>query len=181
MIRTITILTLGVLMSACSSKLTYNQAVQENQESFTGSDKQSDAQFLVEAKSFSLLEQRLGELAAEKGYAAHVQAFGTTIAEDHRKMNEEIDELADEYDIKVPVEMSPGHMQKYLALKNAQKEAFDDSFAKEIEDVYESHINFFESFATSATNDDIRSFAAKYLGLLRNNETKADKLQNDLL
>lgn len=179
--KKITTFILGICSMACSSTLTYDQAIRENQETFDGSDKQSDAQFLVEAKSFSILEEQVARLAVERGYAAAVQQYAKKIVEDHDEMNEEIDDLAGRNDIKVPVQMSVGHNQKYEELKVTTRAEFDKAFAKVIEDVYESHINLFKVYATTAKDDDIRAFAAKNLGLLRNNEEAADKLEQDLL
>ena len=172
---------IGVTVAACSTSLTYQQAIDKNKSNLSSSDMESDAQFLVEAKSFSLLEEELGKLASERGYAAAVQFYGQKIVKDHEEMNERLNKLASANNIKVPSQMSEGHRQAYKAVAEAGRTNFDKEFISTIEDIYESHINLFKQFATSATDDDVRAFAAKYLGLVRSNEEEADAIEGQLL
>lgn len=179
--KNVIILFFGVAIAACSTSLTYNQAVEKNESNLKSSDMVSDAQFLVEAMSFSILEHKLAQLASERGYAAAVQFYGQKVVKDHEKMNEQLKKLASANDIKVPAQMSEGHKQKYDKVAEASRSDFDKQFISTIEDIYESHINLFKQFATSATDDDIRAFAAKNLGLVRSNEEEADALEEKLL
>lgn len=175
------IFVIGITVAACSTSLTYLQAIEKNRANLKSSDMESDAQFLVEAKSFSVLEYELGKLASEKGYAAAVQFYGQKIVKDHEEMNDRLNKLASANDIKVPSVMSEGHLQKYEQVASADRSKFDEEFIGTIEDIYESHINLFKQFATSATDDDVRAFAAKYLGLVRSNEEEADAIEGELL
>lgn len=172
---------LGVAVAACSNTLTYNQAMEKNQANLETSDLKSDAQFLVEAKSLSILAEELGKMAVTLGYAAEIQSYAEKIAEDHKKINEKIDDLASDHKIKVPVEMSGSHQMQLDEVRRSSREEFDEEFLDAIEDLYRSHIDLYESFATDGSINDLRMFAAEYLNILRSNEERADEIEDDLL
>lgn len=175
------LLIITFVLVGCSKTLTYNEAIDRNQKSLESDELKNDAQFLVEAKSLSLIQEELGKLGASSGYAAEIQSYARQITEDHEKMNKRINELASDLKFTVPVEMSAVHRMRFDEVKSSSREDFDKNFLDAVEDIYRSSIDLFESYATIATVNQIRMFSAEYLSLLRKNEEKADELEDDLL
>ena len=69
--------------------------------------KVDDKKFLKDAATGGLMEVELGKLAAQKGSSDAVKQFGQKMADDHRKANKELKQVASKDNIKVPDALDP--------------------------------------------------------------------------
>lgn len=167
--------------TACSSKLDYNEANKRNERTIESAELKGDARFLVDAKSYSLLLLNLSELALEKVHSTNVQSFANKIIKDHQRLNEQLKQIAGNQKIKLPQEMSETHKLILQNLENANPKDFDRRLVRSVERIYEDNIDLYKSIATAGANDDVRAFAAKALGVLRNNQQRADELEDQII
>ena len=170
-----------IFSGACSSSLEYNEAIEKNNKKLATEELKSDARFLVEAKSYSLLLNQLGELAVQNGYASSIQGYGSQIILAQNNLGEQLEQLAKNEKISLPVTMSESHSRTLGELRNASRQEFDRQFIRSVERIYEDQVELFKSTATTANDDEVRAFAAKNLRNLQDSQQTADRIENDLL
>src|SRR5688500_4123647 len=86
--------TCSVLLAACTNGISHYDAMSKNQRKIHDPKKLSDAEFLVETKSYNILESRLATLAVTSGYSAAVVSMSRQHLEDHNNLAKELDNLA---------------------------------------------------------------------------------------
>lgn len=172
-----------LFLVACSSgkNLSYTDAIDRNNKKIESEGLRQDARFLVDAKSYSILLEQLAELATREGYSRVVSTYAGKMLQDHRSLNEQLMKVAEKQKIALPSKMSETHQQLFDNLKNTERREFDRVFAQTAERVYEDNIQMYKNVATTADNDEIRSFAASKLSLLRTNEQQADALEEEII
>jgi putative membrane protein len=180
---TIFILTMtsSTLILSCSQHLTYQEALDKNAEKIEDSKKLSDAYALVEVKSFAILATRLTELASTKGYSAIVVSMAGKQMDDHRLMTNEVDDLARQKKITLPTTLSDKHKIYLNELTAVNQEDFDKNYISIIRRIHEENIYRLEKMDIEASDEDIRAFAARKLGVLRAHVQEIENVGKDLL
>lgn len=171
----------SIMLASCSQDLTFQEAMNKNQRKIDDPGKLDDAKFLVEAKSFNLLEKKLSQLAATSGYAATVVAMAKKNGKDHDDMDEVIDELARKEKIAVPTVMNETHQADYYKVANADKQDFDKDYINALKEINEENMQRFLTMATEAKDADVRAFAARKLDMLRNQALRMEEVEKQLL
>ncbi len=169
------------LLSGCFSTMTYTKANQKNQDNFTNEGELDDANFLVEAKSASILEIKLAEHAAESGYSAAVVEYSKETYSEDKDLAKEINRAARKNKIKLPDEMGPEHQRVYNQLVAADKRDFDKDYMYALETLHRDNLERYQDFATDGHFDDVRSFAAEHLSLIENHQNMAEEVRDKLL
>ena len=178
---TIIIFLLACIAGSCSQNLTYQEAMNKNQRKIDDPKRLLDANFLVDAKSFSILESKLAELATTTGYASKIVELARKDRDAHSQFSEDLDKLASREKIILPDNMNDQHQSLYYELVKADREDFDKSYLQMLARVNKDVSDQFEKMATDATDGDVRAFAAKKLGLLRDQEKLIDDVEDTLL
>jgi putative membrane protein len=126
-----------------------------------------DQTFLTKAAQGGMAEVDLGSLAAQSAAAADVKAFGSQMVTDHSKANDELKQLAAQKGFTPPAE--PNQEQKDLKAKLSAKSGkdFDKEYMKAMVDDHEKDVKEFEKAAASASDPDVKAWAAKTLPTLR--------------
>jgi putative membrane protein len=140
-----------------------------------------DSNFLVDAKSFSLLETKLAELATTTGYASKIVELARRDVDAHKDFAEDISKLASREKIVLPDNMGDQHQSMYYELVKADREEFDKLYLQMLDKVNEDMSQQFERMATGATDGDVRAFAARKLDMLRNQEKTINDVEDELL
>ena len=170
-----------LLLSSCASNLSYQQAMDKNRRSLESMEKLEDAQFLVEAQSFNLLEIKLNELATEKGYSADLVNFARKNVTAHEDLGDELAKVSRKEKIRIPGEMKSEHDQKLRELSSIARSDFDARFIDVLEDINDEHTRLFEEHASEANDADVRAFAARKLGMLRVNAEEMSRVDDQLM
>lgn len=170
-----------LLLSSCSQELTYREALDKNQKNFDDPGLQEDAEFLVDAKSFNLLEKELINRAVESGYASTLVDMGRAHAEGHESMTEELEKLARNKKIKLPSQMKEEHQSMLAEVSNSDRENFDRDLIRTLKRVNEENKNKYMDMATEAHDPDIRAFSARNLDMLRAHSQSIEDVEDDLL
>jgi putative membrane protein len=173
---------LGALtLASCGGHLSYEKALTKNRQSIESMEKLADAQFLVEAKSFHLLETRLNEAALEKGYSSDLVKFASKNVEDDKDLSKQLSKLSRKEKIKLPSEMKEEHRQLLDRLTSTARSDFDEEFVDILTRVNEDNTRLYEEHSSAAQDADIRSFAARQLGLLRAHAEELEKVDEQLM
>ena len=157
-------------VSACNSNPktadTKEVANEHNEAKFENS-KESDAQFLVNAAEMNLEEIQMGQLAQNKGSMPHVKNLGTMIEKGHTISLKQVQVLAGKKQITLPASLTTDGQNAYKKLLDKSGTDFDKIYADLMVDRHKAAIKKFEAASNSATDPDIRIWAASMLPVLR--------------
>lgn len=171
----------AIMLSSCSSNLTYNEALQKNAKKIEDPEKLEDAKFLVDAASFNLLATKLAEAASKSGYSASLVALAKQNLEEHEDMGKELRKLARKEKIVLPTSMTPDHEKLLAELTASDRRDFDRTYVRILSDINTEDNGKFASMATEAKSEDIRSFAARKLDLFKSHKNELETVNAELL
>lgn len=126
-----------------------------------------DLAFMNDAAPGGLAEVQLGRLAVEKAASAEVKQFAQQMIEDHTKAGEKLKKLAAQKKVTLPPEVMPKAKQTKEKLTKLQDPDFDREYVKAMVELHEKDVAAFTAFAKSATDADVREFAAETLPTLK--------------
>lgn len=175
------ILVTAGLLTSCSGDVSYKEALEENREEIEDPKTLEDANFLVESKSLNILATKLSALASDSGYSSALVSFARSHSEEHKEMEEDLKDLANEKDITLPSEMSEEHKALFYQLSSATRQEFDRNFIEIIKKINEENKSLYTRNATGANDPDIRAFAARKLDPLKANLESISKIEEQLL
>lgn len=127
----------------------------------------SDTDFMKEAAIGGMAEVELGRLAASKAVNAEVKKFGQMMVEDHSKANADLKTLAAKKNAALPTDLDAEHKSTMDELRAKTGADFDREYVEEMVDDHEEDVAAFEKQAQSATDPDVKAFAAKTLPVLK--------------
>ena len=171
----------ALVVSSCSSSLSYNEAIQKNISRIEDSERHEDAQFLVEAASYNMLATQMAEAAIKSGYSASLVSLARENYKQHEEMGKEIKRLARKEHIVLPAEMSDEHQRKLAELTSADRREFDRTYIRLLGDISNDDSEKFSRMATEAKSDDIRAFAARELAVFESHKTQLETVDAELL
>ena len=174
-------LAVALIVSSCSSSLSYNEALQKNVSNLEDSGRLEDARFLVDAASYNLLATKMAEEAVESGYSASVVSMARENLNEHEEMEKELRKLARKEDIVLPGEMHSEHQRLLAELRSADRREFDRTYIRILSDIGQEDREKFENMATAAKSDDIRAFAARKLDHFESDQNELQTVDAELL
>ena len=172
---------LALLLSSCSSNLTYNEALQKNTSRIEDPDKLEDAKFLVDAASYNMLATKMAEAAVQSGYSASLVALAKQNLEEHEDMGKELRKLARKEDIVLPAGMTPDHEKRLAELTSSDRREFDRTYIRILSDINIEDNEKFARMATEAESEEIRAFAARKLDLFESHQNQLQTVDAELL
>lgn len=171
----------AAFVAACSSSLSYSDALQKNAKKIEDPEKLDDARFLVEAASYNLLATKLDEAAMKSGYSASVVQLAKQNYEEHEEMGKELKKLARQEDVVLPAEMNEDHQRMLAELTSSDRREFDKTYIRLLKEASEEDSRKFSNMATEAESDDVRAFAARKLDLFESHQTELETVDAELL
>ena len=171
----------ALVMSSCSSSLSYNEALQKNVSRLEDTEKLEDARFLVDAASYNMLAMQLAEEAVKSGYSASVVSMARANMKEHEEMGKELTKLARKEDIVLPSELSSEHEKLLAELTSSDRREFDRTYIRILGDIGEQDREKFETMATEAKSEEIRAFAARKLDHFKSHEDQLQTVDAELL
>ena len=123
--------------------------------------------FLTEAAEGGMAEVELGKLASEKARNAEVKKFGQLMVEDHGKANVELRSMAGGKNVPLPSELSSEHASKLKELQGLSGSEFDKAYVDAMVEDHEKDVAAFKEQAESASDPELKAFAAKTLPTLQ--------------
>lgn len=135
-----------------------------------------DQDFVTKAGQGGLAEVQIGQLAATKGVAADVKAFGQRMVSDHGKANDELKSVAATAGATVPSEPSSDQRDTMAKLDKESGADFDKAYAKAMVKDHKEDIDLFKKEASSGQNADLKAFAQKTLPTLEEHLRMAEAL-----
>lgn len=126
-----------------------------------------DKEFVVKAGMGGLYEVQAGNLALQKAQSAGVKAFAQRMVTDHGTANTELAQLATAKGLALPTELD-GEMEsavEHLAMLSGAE--FDKAYMQHMVPDHEKTVADFDRASTTATDADLKGWAAKTLPILQ--------------
>jgi len=124
----------------------------------------ADQDFAQKAAAGGLAEVALGQLAQQNGNSPDVKNFGQKMATDHAQANQELQQIAQQENLKLPAPPASKDVSRFSNLKGA---AFDSAYTKDMVRDHQQDVADFQKEAQSGQDPALKAFAQKYLPTLQ--------------
>jgi len=131
--------------------------------------------FVSKASESGVAEVQLGQLAARKGDAESVRAYGERMVTDHTRANTELEALAGKKNLKVTREPGAAHKRALQELGAKSGKDFDAAFAQQMQKDHAEAVALFTS-ASNLQDGELSGFAKRTLPVLQEHNEKAKHL-----
>lgn len=152
-----------------------------NAANMPGRDKLSwgDRRFVTKAADHGHSELQLAQLAAQRATNPEVKTFAQKLVTAHTKVNTELKTLAGQKSLTLDAETDQDRTYKRLSKKSGAE--FDQEFVEHMVDEHERDVKMFEKASDDAKDTDVRSFASKHVGHLREHLQQAQSLRQSVM
>ena len=120
-----------------------------------------DKAFVRKALEGGMAEVELGKLAAQKGNSDDVKQFGQKMVDDHGKLNDQMQQVAEKMNVKAPTAPSSKDKAKMAKLEALNGDAFDKAYIKEMLKDHKQDKSDFSNEAQRATDPDLKQVATQ--------------------
>jgi putative membrane protein len=141
-------------------------------------DKGKDDAFIKEAIQGNLAEQKLGQLAQEKGASEGVRNFGAHLEKDHSQANKNAMETARSLGVTAPTEPNKKQRETYDRLSKLSGEQFDKEFVKDMVKDHKKDVH--EYTEHSKMSNAVGTYAKETLPHLQKHLQEAESLQGNM-
>lgn len=138
-----------------------------------------DKRFVTKAADDGLAEVQIAQLAADRATNPEVKSYAQKLVTDHTAVNQELMGIASSKG--VSLDKDDGQDRAYRALAKKSGADFDREFVEHMIDGHEKAIKMFEKASTEAKDADLRSFASKHVGHLKEHLTQAQSLRQSTM
>lgn len=136
----------------------------------------ADTSFIKKASQGGMTEIALGQLAVKKASNPKVKDLGQRMVEDHTKTNDQLKQLASEKNIDLPKHMSMKERATETALAKLSGPEFDRQYIDDMVKDHKKDVMDFKLESTTATDADVKSFAAQTLPTLQDHLKQAESI-----
>jgi putative membrane protein len=151
-------------------------AEERNDEKFDVMEK--DADFAVKAADAGMYEVMIADLALSKTSNPDVKSLANMMKTDHTTANTELQALAKQKNISLPVSMSKDMQDKYDDLNKKTGTDFDKAYCDAMVKDHKDDVDLFEKQSTKGADQDMRSWAASKLPTLRHHLETAESTRD---
>jgi putative membrane protein len=144
----------------------------ENHGEFTA----KDFKFATTAAEGGSMEVALGDLAAQKGEDQAVRDFGKRMVDDHKKLNDELKDLAVKKGATIPTMSTKKDDKMVERLQKLSGKEFDKAYIKEMVGDHKKDIKEFQTEAEKGDDADLKAWVTKTLPTLLDHLAQAQKL-----
>ena len=145
-----------------------------------GKDQGKEDKFVREAAIDAEGQAELSRLAAQKASNPEVKQFAQRVAEDQGKASDQLKALAAQKNIAVPAELEGKHKKALDRLSKLSAAEFDRTYMRRMLDDHKDGVSDFRKAASSASDNDVKMFAAQTLPTLEAHLADAQKLEAKL-
>ena len=126
-----------------------------------------DKEFVMKAAMGGMAEVQMGQTAQAKAQSADVKAFGKRMVDDHSKASDELKQLVTVKGLAMPTETTQENKDAAQHLSSLSGKAFDKAYMDHMVEDHVKDVAEFQKASDSATDADIRNWAAKTLPTLQ--------------
>jgi putative membrane protein len=157
----------NVVSNTSVNTSTTNRTATTSTSPAAGSLKPEDRTFLNKAAVGGMAEVQLGQVAVKNAKSPDVKSFGQRMIDDHSKANSELTRLATSKGDTPPSELDSKNKATLERLSKLTGDQFDKAYMTDMVTDHEEDVAEFQKEANSASDPDIKAFAAKTLPTLQ--------------
>lgn len=120
-----------------------------------------DREFVRDALQGGMAEVKLGQLAAQKGSSADVRQLGQTMANDHTQLNNVMQQVATNMQVREPNKMSKKDEKLYAKLSGLSGAEFDHAYIKAMLKCHKDDLESFRREASNSQNPAVQQAASE--------------------
>jgi putative membrane protein len=135
--------------------------------------------FIKEAIQGNLAEEKLGQLAQQKGQSEAVRSYGSSLEKDHTTANKDAMKAAQSLGVTAPSAPNEKQMSAYNDLSKMSGEKFDDAFVKAMVKDHKKDVKEYEQAAKNADNA-AGSYASQTLPTLKMHLQMAQNIDSQM-
>lgn len=139
-----------------------------------------DKEFVSNAGMGGLFEVQAGNLALQKAQSADVRTFAQRMVTDHGAANAELAQLATTKGLALPTELGGTHEAAFDHLNGLSGAEFDKMYMMHMVEDHNKDIAAFDKAATTASDADVKAWAAKTLPVLQQHQQMAKDISSRL-
>lgn len=140
----------------------------------------TDQMFITQVAIGNTAEVQAGQLAAAKGTNAGVKAFGQMMATEHSQAQTELKNIGTSAGINVKDSVDPAHQLLVQRLSTLTGKSFDTAYINSQVVDHQNTLNIFQTEISSGNNQNVKSYAGKYLPNIQLHYNKADSIRKAL-
>jgi putative membrane protein len=145
-----------------------------------GSNMGTQNEFVNTAANDGMMEVQLGELAQKNASAESVKNYGSMLAKDHSKANDELKSIAAAKNIAVPASLSADHASHLQEMTAKTGKDFDKAYIDMMVEDHGKAIDLFTKQSNDNSDAELQAFAKKTLPTLKKHLEEAKKLQSKM-
>lgn len=136
-----------------------------------------DGHFVMEAAMTGMFELEASRVALDKTESEAVEAFASTLVQDHSMANAKLAEIAEMKGVVIPLDLDKDRAAKLKQLSQSKAGArFDAAYLEAMRQVQETAVKLFSEASREAKDRDIKQFAEKTLSTLEDHGKAATRL-----
>jgi putative membrane protein len=120
-----------------------------------------DNAFVSKALEGGMAEVQLGKLAVEKSSNEDIKQFGQKMVDDHTKLGDQMKQVAEQMNVKVPDSLSSKDKSTVAKLQALNGDSFDKAYIKDMVKDHKKDEKDFKSAANRATNPALKEAATQ--------------------
>ena len=135
-----------------------------------------DKMFLRKATADGMLEVKLGELAQSKSQSDDVKQMGRHMADDHTKINEAMQPIAEAQGVMLPTKLPPKEQATFDRLNGLTGDEFDREYLKAMVAGHHADLHEFRSEAANTQDATLREATQNAAKTIREHTVAVDAL-----
>jgi putative membrane protein len=136
----------------------------------------ADQKFVTDAAMGSMAKVEMGRLAAQQGSTDAVKQYGQRMVTDNSQANTELTKLASTKGVTLPTTFDTKTQAQITKMSQLSGPAFDKAYINGMVKNHQKDVTLFQKQTTSATDPDVKAFAAKALPTLQDHLQMATEM-----
>ncbi len=141
---------------------------------------EKDAQFMMNAAKGNLMEIQLGQLATLQAESDEVAEFGQAMIEDHGTSSAELNEIAQQKNVQLPLDLDPEQQATVDELHELTGAEFDRKYMREMVKAHSKDVTKFQLAAQRLEDPDLAAWAQESLPVLEAHLQEAVQIAQQL-
>ena len=136
--------------------------------------------FIKDADSVDMMEVQLGRVAHDRGHSQEVKDFGASMVLDHTKANDELNLIATQNNLKLPLQVEMKHTLMIARLAKLSGDEFDRQYLQTMVKNHLKSIARFKKAISKVTDHDLNAWTVAMLPVLQQHLQHAQELSQKL-
>ena len=143
--------------------------------------KQGPEKFLKEAMEANQLEVKAAEMVQQKAQNPEVKQLAATMAEHHRQMGQQLEELAQQHNIQASTQLTGKHQQQWSKLQGKSGEQLDKAYVTFVVKDHKRDVKMLEKCSEEFTSaPELKAFIDRSLPKVREHLEMAQNTAQEL-